>query len=139
MVTGEIYVGEATAESWCGDRVVLDRSGWLLRPGDLVQVDLPNRRATPGYYVPTKTIRHELDRTFLFVVDESSPGSARARKVEVTLSDSVETDRGENLMRRVQPIGDESFADDTQLIVEGTHFLVDGEAIAVVDQQESLR
>jgi len=136
MVAGKITVDDGDADSWNGDRILLDRSGWLLRPGDLVSVKLPNGDAASGYYVPVKAIRHESGRTFIFVVDEAEPGQFHARRVEVRLAGTAYSDGGEEVLRRIEPIGSGGFADGVRLIVEGVHFLADGEAVAVVDRME---
>lgn len=139
LVAGQITVGDKVADAWDGDRVLLDRSGWLLRPGDLVQVDMPNGDTAPGYYVPIKAIRHESGRAFVFVAQESNPDEYRARQVEVKLTDSVYSRGTDNVLRRIETSGEATLADGMRLIVEGVHTLRDGEAIAIVDRAEHAR
>jgi multidrug resistance efflux pump len=139
LVAGEIIVEDGDADSWNGDRILLDRSDWLLRPGDTVRVDLPSGEAESGYYVPVKAIRHESDRASVFVVDQSPAGQSIARRIDVNWADIAYPSGGDDLLRRIEPIGDTSFADGISMIVEGVHYLVDGEAVAVVDPAEDDR
>jgi multidrug efflux pump subunit AcrA (membrane-fusion protein) len=139
LVAGDITLEGGDADSWDGNRILLHRSDWLLRPGDLVRVDLPNGEATSGYYVPVRAIRHESGRTFVFVVHEPEPGRFRARRVEVQLDDTAYSSSDDNVLRRIDPVEHGALAVGSRLIVDGVHFLADGESVAIVSHSESVR
>ena len=132
MVAGELFVDDGDAESWSGDRILFDQERWLLRPGDLVRVDLGADQSEPGLYVPMRAIRHESGRTFVFVVDQGTT-PPRARQVEVRFTGSS-GGNGHRSLQKIDPI-DAELPDGSKIVVEGVHFLHDGEPIAEADQE----
>ncbi|WP_231743742.1 HlyD family secretion protein [Stieleria neptunia] len=142
LITGELYFksnpseseGNAASEqpsleSWTGSHVMLDDHRWLLRSGDVVQISLTPDEPTDGYYVPMKAVREEQDQTFVHVVDvaESQP-TARRVFVEVAEDESV---IGESVLLRISPSSSENLRDGMQIVVEGTHYLNDGDRVMV--------
>jgi hypothetical protein len=139
LVAGEILVDHGDADSWDGDQILLDRSDWLLRPGDVVRVDLPDGEADSGYYVPVKAIRRESGRDSVLIVDEPQPGRCIARRVDVELTDASCSNRRGEVLQRIEAVGGSGLDDGARLIVEGVHYLVDGEAVAIVDRAEGIQ
>lgn len=131
MVAGELFVDDGDAESWEGDRILFDQDRWLLRPGDLVRVNLGSEQSAPGLYVPMKSILNEAGQSWVFVVDNTST-PAVARKVEVSLPDISGTS-----LQRIEPVRDE-LADGAQIVTEGVHYLYDGEPVSIAAQEETL-
>ena len=77
LVTGKLTVKEGLAADWDGDSVrLVTASQWMLRPGDLVKVDL-SERDTNGFYVPMNAIVRKGDQTHLFVVEDSEAPVAK--------------------------------------------------------------
>jgi multidrug efflux pump subunit AcrA (membrane-fusion protein) len=115
--------------SWDGETVVLEQDRWLLRPGDVVRVDLGGGASPSGFYVPMKALRRESGRTFAFVADHDGPDRAIARRVEVSLPDRGAIFLGPSTLHRVEPIEPGALAEGDRLITEGVHYLGDGDAI----------
>ncbi len=118
----------ASSEPWNGDTLMLDQQRWLLRPGDLVSVDINSEHSPPGFYVPMDAILQQQDRDYVYVV-AGDGDVATAKRVEVTVGEGPDT------LKRIAATG-EPLADGTQLIVTGAHYLQDGEGIRVTQVAE---
>jgi hypothetical protein len=124
-LVGEIYKGK----SWNGHSVLFDHDDWILRPGELVKVDLNTRAADLGLYVPVRAIRHESGQTFVFtVVDEGN--LTRTQKVEVRLVSGESAQQSGQQLLQIQPLVETSL-DGQQIIVGGVHYIQDGEIVRV--------
>jgi len=125
MVAGAVTYPDGTDErTWNGESMLFDRERWLLRPGDLVGVDLEGDVTPPGVYVPSNAILTAGDKSYVFRVDSSEAGSV-ARRIEVRVHESV------NTLRRIEAAGDPPLAEGMQLVLDGALFLNDGEPINV--------
>jgi hypothetical protein len=113
-----------------GDRVLFVRDRWLFRPGDLVRVLLKRGGAGPGLYLPMDAIIPKAGSHYVFVLKQNSVGEAIARQVRVQLAASV----GD--LRRVEG---EGLADGTRVILDGAHFLVDGERVKAVEERDTVQ
>ncbi len=107
-----------------GGKVLFARENWLLRPGDLVSVELAIQGPPPGHYVPMKAVLQQGDRHFVFVVVKDGEAT-KAEKTEVTISAKV----GE--LVRIEASG---LADGKQVVLQGAHYLVDGERVRVGEE-----
>ncbi|MEP3477904.1 MAG: HlyD family efflux transporter periplasmic adaptor subunit [Fuerstiella sp.] len=135
MVAGRLLVEEGTPEQWNGDTLKIDSGGqWMLRPGDLVNVNLAVEQATQGYFVPMDAIVREDQNSYIFVVDALGEATS-AKKVAIRVVDMSGGDSTSG-MRRIEPVEGESF-DDLQLITQGAHYLVDGEPVKLVSAEVS--
>ncbi len=127
MVIGKLKVSNGTAAEWNGDAVVRSSEGqWMLRPGDLVQVDLTGGEGIEGYYVPMDAITRKQGQAYIFVVDESD-GKSVAKRVPINLGGETQFAATSSL-RRIEPIEAGSLA-GVSYIVEGAHYLIDGETV----------
>ncbi|MDJ0943690.1 MAG: HlyD family efflux transporter periplasmic adaptor subunit [Kiloniellales bacterium] len=116
-----------------GDSVYLSRKRWLLRPGELVKVDLRSGQIPPGFYVPVQAIIKEGGDHHVFVVAEQANGEAQAKRVAVRAGDSIGTFQG------IEPVTDGDLAEGMKLIVDGAHYLRDGEAVnAFLEVEQAL-
>ncbi|MEM7253436.1 MAG: hypothetical protein AAF493_18635, partial [Pseudomonadota bacterium] len=106
-----------------GDTVFLSRKQWLLRPGQLVNVDLHHGRVPAGFYVPADAIVKDNVGHHVYVVNQQDNGEERADRVDVELGATVGTFQG------VQPVSDGVLTEGTRLIVDGAHYLRDGETV----------
>ncbi len=116
-------------ESWRGSRVMLDEQRWLLRSGDVAQISLTTDEPTDGFYVPMKAVREEQGQTFVHVLD-GTESQAIARRVFVDVAEG-ESVLGETVLLRISSISREQLREGTQVIVEGTHYLNDGDRVLV--------
>jgi len=107
-----------------GNQALLDREEWMLRPGDLVGVDLQGNRFPAGIYVPIDAISEKSGKYFVFVV-ESQGTDHKVRQVEVSVSD------GPDATKRISGANGAELTAGQQIVLKGVHYLTDGEAVNV--------
>jgi multidrug efflux pump subunit AcrA (membrane-fusion protein) len=130
LVTGALTFPQGVDEqTWQGDTILFDRQRWLLRPGDLVGVDLSGGKTQPGFYVPTDSILEKSGKHYVFAV-ESDDGGDRVRAVAVDVRQSMGTSR------RIEATGDEPLTAGMRIASSGALFLTDGESVNVVEEAE---
>ena len=134
MVVGELNVSEGEPANWNGDTVIRSSGGqWMLRPGDLVEVDLSGNDELDGFYVPMNAITRKKGQAFIFAVDESS-GESFAKRVPIKLIAETQS-RVTSSMRRIEP-AESSSLDGIMYVVDGAHYLIDGEPVNVTERPE---
>jgi multidrug efflux pump subunit AcrA (membrane-fusion protein) len=126
---GKLVLPEGQAEL-TGDTVLFEREQWLLRPGDLVHVDLNADNLSAGLYVPIDAISEKAGQSSVFVVEDSSEGST-VRQVPVSVSD------GPNTLKRIAASGDMPLAIGSRIVLGGVHYLTDGERVNVASEAEA--
>ncbi len=131
LVVGKISLPNSSTTEWEGDTMLLDHTGWLLRPGDLVQVQLNSSHNVPGYYVPLKAIRSDARDKYLFIVDNSS-STPIARRVNVRLDQENSVFQDSGALIRVEATEGQILSDGLNLIVDGAHYLKDGDRIVII-------
>ena len=116
-------------QTWNGSHVMLDGQRWLLRAGDVAQIALNADPPTDGYYVPMKAVRQEQGQTFIHVIDkaESQP-IARRVLVDIAKGESV---LGETVLLRIKSAASDKLRDGMRIVVEGTHYLNDGDRVMI--------
>lgn len=130
MVTGRV-IPPAGQERWNGKEVLYEVERWMLRPGDLVGVDLGGDQTQPGVYVPLDAIMERSGAYYVFEVDESPDGDS-ARRVEVTVHETSGT------LRRIEAV-EGTLAEGAKIVAGGAAFLVDGESVNVAKEVEARR
>ncbi len=116
-----------------GDQVYLSRPRWLLRPGTLVRVDMQSGQTPVGLYVPAQAIVKDGENHYVFAVREQPNGEEQAAKVAVKVGASIGVFQG------IEPVNDGDLAEGMKLIVDGAHYLRDGEAVnAFFEDERSL-
>ncbi|MEM0926903.1 MAG: HlyD family efflux transporter periplasmic adaptor subunit, partial [Planctomycetota bacterium] len=130
LVVGALDVGEdADPAAWAGDRVRVDSgSEWMLRPGDLVKVDLARTERKAGFYVPLDAIVREGSESAIFVV--ASDDEPVAKRIPVSLS-KPKKDSVASSHVLINPI-EEFELEGMRLIIGGAHYLIDGEPVSPV-------
>lgn len=113
-----------------GDTVVYSRKKWLLRPGELVHVDLKQGNVEPGFYVPTRSIMNDKTSQYIFVVDEKEKGQEQARKVKIRVGSSLSD------FLRIEPLEKDQLAEGMKVVIDGAHYLHDGELISGYNEIE---
>jgi multidrug efflux pump subunit AcrA (membrane-fusion protein) len=132
------------ADTWDGNEILVDRESkwggaWMLRPGDVVKVDLNSTDAEQGYYVPMDAIAREAGKTYLYVVEKSNTSGAPkndatervVRRIEVAMD--KETDDATSSLRRIRPVGESSFEGSLRYVTSGVHYLRNGERVRVAE------
>lgn len=125
LVTGQLP--ETTKD---GDKVFLSRREWMLRPGQLVHVELKGEPIRAGFYVPRPAILRSDGKNFVFVAENAESGAETAKRVEVQVGESI----GD--YRRIEAIGDETLQPGTKLILDGAHYLREGDTVNAFEEVE---
>jgi hypothetical protein len=106
-----------------GDRMAVVHKGWVLRPGDLVQVRLKRDAGVVGMYVPMPAIVPDGDGGgSVFIVRDD-----KAVKVGVTLHEVV----GE--LQRIEGSGEVALAVGDRVITRGSSYVRPGESVSVLE------
>ena len=135
IVSSLTIADDGDPAEWNGDTVVLDTGGqWMLRPGDLVKVDLTGEDSSSGYYVPMDAIARNGDESFIFTVHESDKKSIAKRLPVKLVGDEGRTITSS--LRRVEPLGQSSL-DGVAFVTQGAHYLIDGEEVNALTGEES--
>ncbi|TWT82809.1 Multidrug resistance protein MdtE precursor [Planctomycetes bacterium CA13] len=130
LIAGNLEFPEGNKDQWDGQSVVFDSGQhWMLRPGDLVHVNLGREQIKEGYYVPVEAIYEESGETFVFVIDENV---ARKTEIKVDLPDRLDTAS----TLRIDPLEADRFSETTRIVVDGVHFLKDGDKLFVLGEKE---
>lgn len=116
-------------ENWTGCQVVLEEQRWLLRSGDVAKISLTADEPTDGFFVPMEAVREEQGKTFIHVIDDAAD-QATARRVFVKIGEG-ESVLGETVLLRITSTSPEELREGMQVIVEGTHYLNDGDRVVV--------
>ena len=129
LFVGELIVDSGSPDDWNGSQVMVDRGGqWMLRPGDLVSVDLSESDSTPGYHIPMEAIYEESGSTYVFVAEESDSKTV-AKRLEVNVLPADEL--GVGTLRQITPKSPDDLAEGKLIIVGGVHFLHDGDLVRI--------
>jgi multidrug efflux pump subunit AcrA (membrane-fusion protein) len=121
LAEGHMLLADPTPAHAKGFR--LERSGWVVRPGDLVPVGLAASPTPRGFYVPLEAISARGEERAVYVVTDD----ARVKRVAVRVGEAL----GER--RRVEGAG---LAAGTRVVVSGVHFVADGDTVTVVGTEE---
>jgi len=119
----------AGMENFSGDTVLFEREQWLLRPGDLVKVELIENRMPSGFYVPIDAINENSGQYSVFVVEDPLSDS-KVKKVDVTIAD------GPNTLKRIEPVEGQTLDKDDKIVLGGVHYLRDDEPVNVAAEVE---
>ena len=88
-----------------------------------VQVDLSGETIQAGFYVPVEAINEDSGRTYVYAVN----GDA-VERIEVRVSNAVGRSQ-----HRIEAVDDSVDLDGRQIVVEGVHYLLDGQKVSVVE------
>lgn len=126
----DLVTGQLPDDVKDGDKVFLSRSEWLMRPGQLVHVELKGQTVQPGFYVPRPAILRSGGTHYVFVAEDAGGGEEKARRVEVSVGDLI----GD--YRRIEAKADDGLGSGDKLILDGAHYLRDGDSINAFDEIE---
>ncbi|MEM8944976.1 MAG: HlyD family efflux transporter periplasmic adaptor subunit [Planctomycetota bacterium] len=132
LFVGELLVDSGSANDWDGTKVMVDRGGqWMLRPGDLVSVDLSESDTTPGFHIPMEAIYEESGETYVFIA-ETSDEKTIARRIQVGVLPADEL--GVGTLRQIIPKMPEDLSEGMLIIAGGVHFLHDGDLVRIAER-----
>jgi multidrug efflux pump subunit AcrA (membrane-fusion protein) len=123
LIAGKLELPKELAAGFNGGQILFDRPQWLVRPGDLVAVNLKGNLLPKGFYVPISVISENSGKFSVFAVD-----SGVVRRVEVNVFETV------NTSRRIEPVDTAALVEGVELVAKGTHYLVDGERVLVTGE-----
>lgn len=136
IVAGNLYFhseSRENADSWVGGEVLVDRESkwggsWMLRPGDVVKVDLSGGDKEKGYFVPMEAIVHESGKTYLFVVEPKNENTGQmVRRIEIGIVQATDITSS---LQQIEEIGES--LDGLKYVTRGAHYLVEGESVVIV-------
>ena len=110
--------------------VFLSRKRWLLRPGELVHADFSGGKVAKGFYVPANAIMQDGGGPYVYVVSEGEPGKEYAKRVHIAVEASVSN------FRRIEPVKGGELKEGKKVIIDGVHYLHDGELINAYNEVE---
>ncbi|MEM8678653.1 MAG: efflux RND transporter periplasmic adaptor subunit [Planctomycetota bacterium] len=125
LVTGRLPDGVQD-----GDTVLLSRTQWLLRPGQLVQVELKGQTLRPGFYVPRRSVLVDGTQHYVFVAADSDAGQEQARRIPVQADESI----GD--YQRIEATDPGQLQSGEKVILDGAHYLHDGDTVNAFERVE---
>lgn len=130
LIAGKLVAPDGKPDAWNGDSVLVQNEGqWMLRPGDLVKVNLAENDIQAGIYVPMNAIAYEAEKTFLFLLSEGSESTVE--RIEVVIDD--DGTRGTSAVRAVSAADKSVELSGRRYVSQGAHYLRDGERVRVVE------
>jgi len=126
-ITGRLVVPDGSPENWSGDSILFQRQGqWMLRPGDLVKVDLSDNTQATGLFVPMDAIAYEDEKTFLFLLNEAE---STVERVEISAAlDAKQT----STSVAIRPVDPSISMAGRKYVSRGAHYLQDGEKVRAI-------
>ncbi len=106
-----------------GQSVALVRKNWLLRPGQVVGVDLQQGRLNTGFYVPVLAVMKEGAGYHVFAVESVDETQQRAVKVAVKTGQNIGT------LVEIVPEAADRLSDGMKVVVDGSAYLRDGDPV----------
>ena len=127
LIVGPLTFFDISENEWDGESVILDSGElWVLRPGDVVSVELSPETREAGFYVPIEAIYEDRGKTYLFVVEQ---GVVNRSEIRVFFPDKLST----GPLLQVEPLNPNVLKDGSEIVVRGVHYLNDGESVRVIE------
>ena len=133
LIAGKLQVTSGEPDDWVGSEIVLEKSKgqWLLRPGDIVQVDLGKTDPTAGVFVPMDSIAQKDGKNTLFLIDDSSSKTV-VRQTEV---DIANTDSHLSSLIQIEAADPNVSLVGKHYVTKGTHYLRDQQPVRLVSPE----
>jgi multidrug efflux pump subunit AcrA (membrane-fusion protein) len=123
----DIVVGGIEGEPEDGGELLLVRQRWLLRPGDLAEVDL-GMAPEPGLFVPEGTIQFDGAENFVWLARPT--GSDHHEVVRVR----VNPGRVVGSLQRIEPMEEGLLPPGAKVVVDGAHYVTAGEEVNLIEE-----
>ena len=133
LIAGKLQVASGEPDDWVGSEIVVKKSKgqWLLRPGDIVQVDLGKTNPTAGVFVPMDAIAQKDGKHTLFLVDESSSKTV-VQQTEVKINDK---DAHLSSLIQIEASDPNVSLVGKRYVIKGTHYLRDEQPVRLVSPE----
>ncbi len=119
----DLGVANAPSDLQEGQSVVWVRKNWLLRPGQVVGVDLQQGRLNTGFYVPVLSVMKEGAGYHVFAVESVDETHQRAVRVAVKTGQNIGT------LIEIIPEAADRLSDGMKVIVDGAAYLREGDPV----------
>lgn len=113
-------------KDFSGGKVIKTTRRWLLRPGDIVDVQLELEAPDAGIYVPKRYVRVDGNDAYVFLIHDAD-GKKIAKRTPVKLEGS---------QGHLQQISGEGISPGVRMITSGAHYLQDGVEVEVFETQK---
>ena len=133
LIAGKLQAADGEPDDWVGSEILIEegKGQWLLRPGDLVQVDLGKTNPTAGMFVPMDAIAQKDGKHTLFLVDDSSARTV-VRQTEVNIAN---TDRHLSSLIQIEAVDPNISLVGKRYVTKGTHYLRDQQPVRLVSPE----
>lgn len=120
----DVIAGDIDGQVGEDGKMVLSRDRWLIRPGDVVRVGMKGQETPRGFYVPENAIQFDGTGHHVAVAVSAGDGTEQVSLVSVTPGETSGS------LRRIEGELDPGM----KVIVEGAHYVTDGERVRTIDQ-----
>ena len=121
----DIIAGGIVGEVEDGGKLVLVRERWLGRPGDVVRVAMKGKETPPGFYIPEDAIQFDGAGYHVAVAEGAADGTQQVAIVPITPGETVGSLR----------LIDGTLEAGMKVIVEGAHYVTDGEKVRTISEE----
>ena len=129
LIAGKLLLPENEASQWNGIKLRVEaKQNWLIRPGDVVQVDLSSKKREEGLYIPINAVVHKGGKTFLMTLENESAGVATVKKHAIKLLTKSD-DKTSSPIREIQATEE---LIGKRYVTQGAHFLIEGQRVSVI-------
>ena len=130
LIAGKLQVADGDADDWVGSEIVIEKSKgqWLLRPGDIVQVDLAKTNPAAGVFVPMDAIAQKDGKNTIFLVDEDSSKTV-VRQTEIKIANA---DAHLSSLIKIEAVDPNVSLVGKRYVTKGTHYLRDQQPVRLV-------
>ncbi len=134
MIVGKLQTPTGDPDRWNGSQVIVEKNQgqWMLRPGDLVEVDISENNPQPGYFVSMDAIARSNGKSYLFLIDEAT-NPPLVRRTEIRIIDSPNRVSSQ---LQVESMDDPISLNGRRYVTQGTHYLRDAEPVRIVSAEK---
>lgn len=119
----DLLIGTVSRDIEPGEAIALSRERWQLRPGQIVNVDLAQKKIAKGFYVPAQSIVKKADKKQIYVIKEINDEGQYAQKIDVKVGENSGT------LIKVEPVSADDLQEGMKLVVDGAQYLQNGEYV----------
>jgi hypothetical protein len=133
MIVGKLHTPGSDPDRWNGSQIVVEKNQgqWILRPGDLVDVDISENNPEPGFFVSMDAIARSNGRSYLYLIDEqTSPPTVRQTEIQILDSKSRISS-----MLPVESADPAVSLEGRRYVTRGTHYLRNNEPVRIVSAE----
>ncbi|MCA8987948.1 MAG: HlyD family efflux transporter periplasmic adaptor subunit [Planctomycetaceae bacterium] len=134
FVIDEIFVDGKSVEDFQGDSVILEpQSQWMLRPGDLVSVDIGASQGSEGWPIPNAALCGPDDAPYVMkITGEGSSPSVQKIPIRIIPPETIQISQTQMIL----PVESGALNAGDQIVSEAAHFLSDGEVVKVTSANQ---